>query len=56
MLQVGPEVFVKWLAMQDYVAVTVAVRSLDIAADLWWVRVVGSATGSEATPFDATVT
>ena len=32
------------------------VELIDIAADLWWVRVVGSATGSEATPFDATVT
>lgn len=34
-LRVGPEVFVKWLAMQDYVAVTVAVRALDIAPDLF---------------------
>lgn len=28
---------------------------IDIAADLWWVRVEGSATGTEATPFSATV-
>lgn len=27
----------------------------DVAADLWSVRVVGAATGSEATPFSATV-
>lgn len=32
-----------------------AVELIDIAADLWWVRVVGSATGTEATPFSATV-
>lgn len=28
---------------------------IDIAADLWWVRGVGMATGTEATPFSATV-
>jgi hypothetical protein len=27
----------------------------DVAADLWFVRVVGAATGTEATPFSATV-
>jgi hypothetical protein len=27
----------------------------DIAADTWWVRVMGSATGTEATPFSAAV-
>jgi hypothetical protein len=27
MLKIGPEVFVKWLASQDYVAVTVALRA-----------------------------
>lgn len=31
------------------------VELIDIAADLWWVKVVGSATGTEATPFSATV-
>ena len=35
MLHVGPEVLVKWLAMQDYAAVTVAVRSLNLPADLF---------------------
>ena len=35
LLRVGPEVFVKWLAMQDYVAVTVALRALGIAPDLF---------------------
>jgi hypothetical protein len=35
LLQVGPEVFVKWLAMQDYAAVTVALRALDIPPDLF---------------------
>ena len=35
MLRVSPEVFVKWLAMQDYVAVTVAVRALEIAPELF---------------------
>lgn len=32
-----------------------SVELIDIATDLWWVRVVGSATGTEATPFSATV-
>ncbi len=32
------------------------VELIDIAADLWFVSVRGSATGSEATPFSATVT
>lgn len=31
------------------------VELIDIAADLWYVRVTGSATGTEATPFSATV-
>ena len=31
------------------------VELIDIAADLWFVKVRGSATGSEATPFSATV-
>jgi hypothetical protein len=35
LLHVGPEVFVKWLAMQDYVAITVALRALGIAPDLF---------------------
>ena len=35
MLQVQPEVFVKWLAAQDYVAVTVATRALGISPDLF---------------------
>ena len=35
MLQVQPEVFVKWLAAQDYVAVTVALRALGITPDLF---------------------
>lgn len=35
MLQVGPEVFVKWLAMQDYVALTVALRAIDLSPDLF---------------------
>lgn len=34
-LQVAPEVFVKWLAMQDYVAITVALRALDLPPDLF---------------------
>lgn len=29
---------------------------IDMAADTWFVKIVGSATGSEATPFSATVT
>lgn len=32
-----------------------SIELIDIAADLWWVRVVGSATGIEATPFSAAV-
>ncbi len=32
-----------------------SVELIDIAADTWYVRVVGSATGIEATPFSATV-
>ena len=28
---------------------------IDIASGLWWVRVMASATGTEATPFSATV-
>jgi len=35
LLRVGPEVFVKWLAMQDYVAITVALRAVGIAPDLF---------------------
>src|SRR5690606_21004156 len=35
LLNVSPEVLVKWLAMQDYVAVTVALRALDLAPDLF---------------------
>lgn len=35
LLRVGPEVFVKWLAMQDYVAVTVAMRAIGIPPDLF---------------------
>jgi len=31
------------------------VELIDIATDLWFVRMTGSATGSEATPFSATV-
>jgi hypothetical protein len=34
-LRVGPEVFVKWLASQDYVAVTVALRAAGLAPDLF---------------------
>lgn len=33
-----------------------SIELIDIAVDLWFVRVVGSATGTEATPFSATVT
>ena len=32
-----------------------SVELIDVATDLWWVRVVSSATGTEATPFSATV-
>ena len=35
LLRVGPEVFVKWLAMQDYVAITVALKALGIQPDLF---------------------
>lgn len=35
LLRVGPEVFVKWLAMQDYVAITVALRALGVAPELF---------------------
>jgi hypothetical protein len=35
LLHVAPEVFVKWLAMQDYVAITVALRALGVAPDLF---------------------
>jgi len=35
LLAVSPEVFVKWLAMQDYVATTVALRALDLRPDLF---------------------
>jgi hypothetical protein len=35
MLDVSPEVFVKWLAMQDYVATTVALRALDLKPELF---------------------
>jgi hypothetical protein len=35
LLRVGPEVFVKWLAMQDYVAITVALRALGVSPDLF---------------------
>jgi Uncharacterised protein conserved in bacteria (DUF2336) len=35
MLRVAPEVFVKWLAMQDYQAMTVALRAMGINADLF---------------------
>ena len=31
------------------------VELVDVAAGVWWVRVTGAATGSEATPFSATV-
>jgi uncharacterized protein (DUF2336 family) len=35
MLHVAPDVFVKWLAMQDYVAVTVALRAAGLSPDLF---------------------
>jgi hypothetical protein len=35
MLRVSPEVFVKWLASQDYVAVTVALRAAGLTSDLF---------------------
>lgn len=34
-LRVGPEVFVKWLASQDYVAITVALRAAGLAPDMF---------------------
>jgi hypothetical protein len=34
-LRVGPEVFVKWLASQDYVAATVALRAAGLVPDLF---------------------
>lgn len=35
MLDIVPEILVKWLAMQDYVALTVALRALGLAPDLF---------------------
>lgn len=35
MLSVAPEVFVKWLAGQDYVAITVALRAAGLAPDMF---------------------
>ena len=35
MLSVAPEVFVKWLASQDYVAVTVALKAAGLSNDLF---------------------
>jgi hypothetical protein len=35
MLRVQPEVFVKWLAGQDYVAITVALRATDLPPELF---------------------
>jgi len=35
MLRIQPEIFVKWLAMQDYVAITVALRALGVSPDLF---------------------
>lgn len=32
-----------------------SIELIDIAADLWWVRILASATGTEATPFSAAV-
>lgn len=32
-----------------------SIELIDMATDLWWVRVVGAATGTEATPFSAAV-
>jgi hypothetical protein len=34
-LKVGPEVMVKWLAMQDYVAITVALRAAGLSPELF---------------------
>jgi hypothetical protein len=35
MMGVAPEVFVKWLAMQDYVAMTVALRALGVQPEMF---------------------
>lgn len=35
MLHIGPEVLIKWLAMQDYVAVTVASKAAGLSPDLF---------------------
>ncbi len=35
LLEVRPEIVVKWLAMQDYVAFTVAARAIGLDADLF---------------------
>jgi hypothetical protein len=35
MLRVGPEVFVKWLASQDYVAITVALKAAGLTPDMF---------------------
>jgi len=35
LLRVGPEIFVKWLATQDYAALTVALRALGIGRELF---------------------
>ena len=35
MLRIGPEVLVKWLASQDYVAITVALKAAGLAPDLF---------------------
>ena len=35
MLRIGPEVFIKWLAMQDYVAVTVALKAAGLSTELF---------------------
>jgi hypothetical protein len=34
-LRIAPEVFVKWLASQDYLALTVAMRAIDISPELF---------------------
>lgn len=35
LLHVGPDVLVKWLSMQDYVAITVALRALGVSPELF---------------------
>lgn len=35
LLQVRPEIFVKWLAMQDYVAITVAARAIGLPPEIF---------------------